>query len=150
MCERIAITLWNCDCVMMLNLIYFILCVISDAHSWSVYFSPPLSRSKRSRSFLSRFEVGWSCFPVTGLTVCDTNWRRQTTWSKTMRLTNTIQSYDWGRAKRPAPCDQFPSANFSPQRKIFSTYHCLQEVCCFWTIRDFAISSNRMWKLPRA
>lgn len=79
----------------------------------------------------------------TGLAVCDTNWRRQTTWSKTTSLTQSTPKIE------VEPSVQLPVTRFhlqisSPQeKKIFNTYHCLQEVCCFWTIRDFAISSNR-------
>lgn len=45
----------------------------------------------------------------TGLTVCDTNWRRQTTWSKTTRLTQSNPKIE------EEPSFQLPATSFHLQ-----------------------------------
>lgn len=58
----------------------------------------------------------------TGLTVRDTNWRRQTTWSETTTQSNPEIEEE---PSVQLPATSFHLQNFSPPRKI-STYHRLQ------------------------
>lgn len=92
------------------------LLIIID-HHWSVCVFPSLpSPDQRDPDHFCPVLSRWPCFPVTDRTHSLWHQLEETDHSKQNHKTNTIQSWDWGGAKHPAPCDQFPSANFSPQR----------------------------------
>lgn len=58
----------------------------------------------------------------TGLAVCDTNWRRQTTWSETTRLTQSNPKIE-EEPRVQLPVTGFHLQNFSPTKKKESPAH---------------------------
>lgn len=54
---------------------------------------------------------------------------------KQTQETRAVPSGDRGRAEPLALCDHVFICKNSPHEEKIRTYHCLQEVCCFWTIR---------------
>lgn len=108
-------------------------CLIIDCSLLLISVFPPSSLQIKVTHITSvPFWVGDLAQWQTGLTVCDTNRRRQTTCIKSTRLTQSKKVED-------EPSVQLPVTSFLPQisphlkEKILSTYHRLQEVLLLLT-----------------
>lgn len=96
-----------------------------------------LSPDHRDPNHFCPIWVGSVASWQTGLTLCDT------TRSRTTRPTGSNPEIKTESSIQISP------TSFHLRRRTI-THRRLQEACCFWTIRDSAVSSNSMWKLPGA